>query len=227
MATLCDGLKAGDIAIFDRAYNDFGALWSLEAKLAFFVVREKTRMLYKVVKRQAKSDLPTDVFSDEEIRLTGIQTRNKYPETLRRIRARVEVDGKTKELVFLTNNMDWSASTIAELYRARWQVELLFKELKQTLQLQDFFGENENAVQWQIWVALLTHLILRYIKFKSRAVCSYSRFVAFIRTVTWLKKDLLDVLYSYGIAPPPENWRAKENTPYFPGFEKYFAKAIG
>ena len=65
MATLCDGLKAGDIAIFDRAYNDFGALWSLEAKLAFFVVREKTHMLYKVVKRQAKSDLPTDVFSDE------------------------------------------------------------------------------------------------------------------------------------------------------------------
>jgi hypothetical protein len=58
-------------------------------------------------------------------------------------------------------------------------------------------------------------------------ICSYSRFVAFIRAVTWLKKDLLDVLYSYGIAPPPENWQAKENMPYFPGFEKYFAKAIG
>ena len=141
--------------------------------------------------------------------------------------AHVEINGHWHDLTFLTNNFEWAASTIAELYKARWQVEILFKELKQTLQLQDFFGENENAVKWQIWAALLTHLILRYIKFKSRAVCSYSRFVAFIRAVTWLKKDLLDVLYSYGIAPPPENWRAKENTPYFPGFEKYFAKAIG
>ena len=141
--------------------------------------------------------------------------------------AHVEINGHWHDLTFLTNNFEWAASTIAELYKARWQVEILFKELKQTLQLQDFFGENENAVKWQIWAALLTHLILRYIKFKSRAVCSYSRFVAFIRAVTWLKKDLLDVLYSYGIAPPPENWRAKENTPYFPGLEKYFAKAIG
>jgi len=129
--------------------------------------------------------------------------------------------------LFIANNFEWAASTIAQLYKARWQVEILFKELKQTLQLQDFFAENENAVKWQIWAALLTHLILRYIKFKSRAVCSYSRFVAFIRAVTWLKKDLLDTLYSYGIAPPPENWRTMENTPYFPGFEKHFAKAIG
>ena len=67
-------------------------------------------------------------------------------------------DGKWRTMVFLTNNFEWAASTIAELYKARWEVELLFKELKQTLQLQDFYGENENAVAWQIWAALLTHL---------------------------------------------------------------------
>ena len=131
------------------------------------------------------------------------------------------------DLVFLTNNFEWAASTIAELYKAHWQVELLFKELKQTLQLQDFFGENENVVQWQIWAALLTHLIMRYIKFKSRASCSYSRFVAFIRAVTWLKKDLMQSLWFYGIAPPPENQVQLENAPYLPGFEKMFARSMG
>lgn len=227
MATLCDGLKAGDIAIFDRAYNDFGALWSLEAKLAFFVVREKTRMLYKVVKRQAKSDLPTDVFSDEEIRLTGIQTRNKYPETLRRIRARVEVDGKTKELVFLTNNMDWSASTIAELYRARWQVELLFKELKQTLQLRDFYGENENAVKWQIWTALLAHLLLRYMAWRSKWRGSYTRFAGVVRAALWERTDLMKLLEFYGTAPPPNGMAWDEKAPCLPGFERFFVKVMG
>ena len=131
------------------------------------------------------------------------------------------------DLVFLTNNFEWAASTIAELYKAHWQVELLFKELKQTLQLQDFFGENENAVQWQIWAALLTHLVMRYIKFKSRAVYSYSRFVAFIRAVTWLKKDLMQSLWFYGIAPPPENVVLLANAPYLPGFEKMSAKSMG
>ena len=82
-------------------------------------------------------------------------------------------------------------ATIAALYKARWEVELLFKELKQTLQLQDFYGENENAVRWQILAALLTHLMLRFLKFKAKANCSYTRFVGFVRAVVWLKKDLM------------------------------------
>jgi IS4 transposase len=109
---------------------------------------------------------------------------------LRRVTTHVEINGNWHDLVFLTNNFEWTASTIADLYKSRWQVEILFKELKQTLQLQDFFGENEKAIQWQIWSALLTHLVMRYLKFKSRAVCSYSRFVAFIRAIVWLKKRL-------------------------------------
>lgn len=75
------------------------------------------------------------------------------------------------------------------------------QELKQTLQLQDFYGENENAVRWQIWAALLTHLMLRFLKFKAKANCSYTRFVGFVRAVVWLKKDLMSVLRAYGIAP--------------------------
>ena len=135
-------------------------------------------MRYRVVKRVAKKDLGENILSDETIQLTGQRTSKEYPDAMRRVKARVKVDGKWRTMVFLTNNFEWSASTIAELYKARWEVELLFKELKQTLQLQDFYGENANAVEWQIWAALLTHLVLRWLKYKSGAACSYSRFAA-------------------------------------------------
>lgn len=130
-------------------------------------------------------------------------------------------------MVFLTNNTEWAAATVADLYKARWEVELLFKELKQTLQLQDFYGENENAVQWQIWAALLTHLVLRWLKYKSAAVCSYSRFAALVRAIVWLKKDAMSILRSYGIAPPPDSGVVASGMPYLPGFEKLFLKAVG
>ena len=116
------------------------------------------------------------------------------------------MSGKWRAMVFLTNSFKWSASTIAELYRARWEVELLFKELKQTLQLQDFYGENENAVAWQIWAALLTHLV---------------------RAIVWLKKDAMAILRSYGIAPPPDPGGVAPGMPYLPGFEKMFLKSVG
>ena len=227
MATLCARLKAGDVAIFDRAYNDFGALATLAAKCVFFVVREKERMKYKVMRRRPKRELPANVISDEEIRLTGAQTCRKYPQTMRRIRARVEVDGRMRELVFLTNNMDWSPSTIAELYRARWQVELLFKELKQTLQLRDFYGENENAVKWQIWTALLAHLLLRYLAWRSKWRASYTRFAGVVRAALWERTDLMGLLSLYGTAPPPNGMAWDEKAPCLPGFEHLFAKAMG
>lgn len=224
---LFESLKAGDIGILDRAYNKFETLYKQSERGVIFVVREKETMLHEVVESVPKEELGKNIVADETIKLTGVNTSRSYPDVLRRVTAHVEINGKWHDLVFLTNNFEWAASTIAELYKARWQVELLFKELKQTLQLQDFFGENENAVQWQIWAALLTHLIVRYIKFKSRAVCSYSRFVAFIRAVTWLKKDLLEILRSYGIAPPLENTPLPENAPYLPGFEKIFRQTMG
>ena len=224
---LFQSLKAGDIGILDRAYNNFETLYRQSQRGVTFVVREKETMLYETVKSVPEEERGNGIVSDETIRLTGVKTKDSYPDVLRRVTARVKIKGKMHDLVFLTNNFEWAGSTVADLYKARWQVELLFKELKQTLQLQDFFGENENAVRWQIWAALLTHLIMRYIKFKSRAVCSYSRFVAFIRAVTWLKKDLMQSLWFYGIAPPPENVVLLENAPYLPGFEKMSAKSVG
>ena len=224
---LFNSLKEGDIGIADRAYNHFKALHRQSLRGVFFVVREKSGMKYRVVRRVAKKDLGENIISDETIMLTGQRTSKEYPCAMRRVVARVKVDGKWRTMVFLTNNFEWAASTIAELYKARWEVELLFKELKQTLQLQDFYGENENAVAWQIWAALLTHLVLRWLKYKSGAACSYSRFAALVRAIVWLKKDAMAILRSYGIAPPPDPGGVGSGMPYLPGFEKMFLKSVG
>ena len=130
-------------------------------------------------------------------------------------------------MVFQTNNLEWSATTIAELYRARWQVELLFKKLKQTLQLWDFYGENANAVSWQIWTALLVHLLLRFLAFCSKWHGSYTRFAGVVQAALWERLDLMELLKVYGTAPPPSatGWNAK--IPCLPGFERFCARSMG
>ena len=224
---LCAHLMAGDIAIFDRAYNDFASLAELERRDIFFVVREKSGMLYKSVRHVSKLKLPRNVISDETIRLAGVGTAKSYPNTLRRIRAKVMVDGKLREMVFLTNNTEWSAATVAELYKARWQVELLFKELKQTLRLKDFYGENEKAVAWQVWTAMLAHLLMRYLAYCSSWKGSQTRFSGVVRAVLWERADLMGLLKTYGTAQPPPKTGWDGNTPCLPGFERYFARAMG
>jgi len=224
---LCAHLVAGDIAVFDRAYNDFASLAELDRRDVFYVVREKEGMRFGVVRRTAKRKLPKNVLSDEIIQLTGVRTSKAYPKAIRRIRARVEVDGKMREMVFLTNNFEWSAATVAELYRARWQVELLFKELKQTLQLKDFYGENEKAVAWQVWTAMLVHLLLRYLAYCSSWKGSYTRFSGVVRAALWERTDLMGLLKTYGTAPRPPGTDLDANTPCLPGFERYFARAMG
>lgn len=227
MERLCHGLREGDVAIFDRAYSDSAALWRLDARGVFFVVREKKRAKYRTVRSAPAGGLPRNVLSDETIVLTDPKTRKKYPGCLRRVRARVEVDGKMREMVFLTNNPAWAATTIAELYRARWQVELLFKELKQTLQLRDFYGENANAVAWQIWTALLVHLLLRFLAYCSAWHGSYTRLAGVVKAALWERLDLLELLRFHGTAPPPSatGWDAK--TPCLPGFERFCARSMG
>ena len=133
--------------INDRAYNNFETLCRQSTRGVVFVVREKEAMLHEAVRSAPREGLAKNIIADETIRLAGIKTKESYPDVLRRVTAHVETNGNWHDLVFLANNFEWAASTVAELYKARWQVELLFKELKQTLQLQDFFGENENAVQ--------------------------------------------------------------------------------
>ena len=213
-------LLPGDVGVLDRAYSNFPVLYRQTLRGVFFVIREKEPTKYRVVKRAPRKDLPKGIISDETIRLTGTTTGADYPRTLRRVKALVEVKGEMREMAFCTNNFEWSASTVAGLYRARWAVELLFKELKQTLQLQSFFGENQNAVEWQIWAAMLTHLVLRYIKWKNKVVSSYTRFAAIIKNTIWLKRSLEAVINFYCIAPSQSRPPPDETMPYLPGFER-------
>ncbi len=134
------------------------------------------------------------ILRDELIELTVEKTRAQYPQALRRVVARVEVDGKERERVFLTNNLDWAASSVADLYRCRWQIEVFFKQIKQTLQVADFLGYNENAVKWQVWIALLLYVLLRFIAFLHRWQGSFSRLFTLLRATLWSPKILATLL---------------------------------
>ena len=141
---LCAGVNAGEIVVFDKAYVDFNHLWKLFQRGVFWITRAKDNMKYEVVGQHSDSKL--NILRDVVIRLTGQRTSVRYPETLRLVEAMVEVDGKLKRMTFITDNFTWAASSICDLYKARWAIEVFFKEIKQTLQLADFLGTSENAI---------------------------------------------------------------------------------
>lgn len=215
---LCLGLKAGEIAIFDMAYVAYEHLRELTQRTIWWVSRAPEKMAYRVVKKlQPKAK--GKILRDDLVGLTGPKSKKLYPEVLRRVVALVEVDGKEREMVFLSNHLEWSAQSIADLYKCRWQIEVFFKQIKQTLQLADFIGHSANAVKWQIWTALLTYVLLRYMAFVSRWEQSFARLWALIRSGLWSKLDLLDLLKRWcGTAKQPLKFRACPEQAYFPGF---------
>jgi hypothetical protein len=213
---LCASLRAGEIVIMDRGYVDYLHLARLAERGVFFVVRAKRNLAYRCM--QTLSEPKGQILADELIELTDPNTRAHAPKTLRRVVAMVEVDGKPMEMVFLTNNLEWAPSSVAELYRCRWQIEVFFKELKQNLQLADFLGYNANAVRWQIWTALLTYVLLRFAGFLSSWAHGFSRLCTVLRAATWKKFDLLDLLKSYGTADGKFRCSATPDQAYLPGF---------
>jgi hypothetical protein len=213
---VCAGVQAGEIVIFDKAYVDFEHLADLSAREVFWVTRAKENLNYRVGRR-----LQTGVFGkvwrDDWIELQTPVSRGAYPVELRRIVALVEVDGREVEMVFLTNNLAWSASSIVELYRCRWQIEVFFKQIKQTLQLADFLGTTANAVRWQVWTALLVYLLLRYLAFLSEWSHSFSRLFTLLRAALWKKWDVLSLLRCYGTAGGHFRYLARPEQAYLPG----------
>jgi len=214
---LCAGIKEGEIVIFDKAYLDFGHLWDLESRGIFWVTRAKENMAYKVVETYPVKE-GGKIVSDELIGLTNPASEKAYPELMRRIVAWVEVDGKERLMTFLTNHLTWSPESVVELYRCRWRIEVFFKQIKQTLKLADFLGTSANAVRWQIWMALLVYLLLRYLAFLSNWSHSFSRLFALVRTCLWRKWDLLKLLARYGTAGGSFRYLARPEQAFFPGF---------
>lgn len=195
---LCAPLQAGEIVIFDKAYVDFKHLFDLFIRDVTWITRAKDNMAYTISER-LKVTCP-GVVLDAKIRLTGPQTGTYYPTPFRLIEADVERDGKIVRMRFITNNFDWIPSTVAHLYKARWDIELFFKQIKQTLKLSDFLGYSENAVQWQVWMALLTYVILRFIAYQSKWKGTFARLFTMIRGVLWSRYDLYELLEFCGTA---------------------------
>jgi hypothetical protein len=181
---LCAGLEEGEIAVFDKAYVDFKHLFDLTLRGVFWVTRAKDNMDCRVKKRLLKKPAGA-ILRDDMIVLKGKLSRGKYPEVLRLVRAVVEIDGEEREMVFLTNNFAWAPASIADLYKSRWQIEVFFKELKQTLQLRNFLGYNKNAVLWQVWTALLLYVLLRFLAFVNSWRHGFKRFFCLMRSSVW------------------------------------------
>jgi hypothetical protein len=213
---VCAGIQAGEIVIFDKAYIDFSHLADLSMREVFWVTRAKDNMKFKVVKRYQKGAVGK-ILRDDLIQLKTPSSRQDYPELMRRVVALVEVDGKEVAMEFLTNNLEWSAQSIADLYRCRWQIEVFFKQIKQTLQLADFLGTSANAVRWQVWTALLVYLLLRYVAFLSDWSHSFSRLFTVLRSSLWSKWDLLGLLRLYGTADGHFRFLARPEQAYLPG----------
>ena len=181
---LCAGIREGEIVIFDKAYVDFAHWWDLMQRGVFWVTRAKDNLQYRVLK-QLKTTRDERILSDELIELVTRQSAQHYPRPLRRIGAKVKLEDQEVELVFLTNNLDWSAVSVADLYRCRWSIEGFFKQIKQTLQLADFLGQNANAVRWQLWMALLLYVLLRFMAFIHGWPHSFTRLFTVFRAALW------------------------------------------
>ncbi|MHB1292885.1 MAG: IS4 family transposase [Sulfuricella sp.] len=154
-------LEPGAIYVMDRGYLDFARLYTLHQAQVFFVTRAKSNTRLRRI-YSAPVDRSTCLICDQTIALTGTTSRKDYPEHLRRIRFKDPETGKT--LVFLTNNFTLSAATICALYKARWQVELFFKWIKQHLRIKKFYGNSENAVKSQIWIAVSVYVLVAIVK---------------------------------------------------------------
>jgi hypothetical protein len=212
---LCADLKSGEIALFDKGYVDFGHLRDLDGRGVFWVTRAKDNMAYEVLKRMPQSK-DEKILRDEMIVLSN---ENKpAPELMRRVVALVEVDGEEREMTFLTNNLEWSPRSVADLYRCRWEIEVFCKQIKQTLQLADFLGHNATAVRWQVWTALLTYVLLRYLSYLSKWAHSFTRLFTLLRAALWEKYDLLNLLARHGTAGGSFRHLARPEQAYFPGF---------
>lgn len=189
--TVAQGLKLqpGTIVVDDRGYNDYELFGSWTDGGVYFVTRMKDNAVYRVVKNLPVPDRKSgSVIKDQIIRFTGQNTKLRCPHDLRLVSFYDAEHERTFE--FLSNNLALAASTIAAIYKDRWAVELFFKALKQNLKIKTFVGTTSNAVKTQVWTALITMLMLRFMQLKSQWGWSLSSLVALLRMNLFTHRDL-------------------------------------
>src|SRR5579863_1179603 len=175
----------------DRGYIDFDLLYVFSLSAAFFVVRTKKNVLLQ--RRYSREvDKSTGVRSDHTVILTAVNSIKAYPDTLRRVSY---VDPETnKRFRFLTNNFALPALTIARIYKARWQVELFFKWIKQHLRIKAFYGISENAVKTQIWIAVSTYVLVAIVRKRLRLEISLYQILQILSVTLFEKTPILQAL---------------------------------
>ena len=190
------------VVVADRGYCDFSLLDYWDSRNVFFVVRHRDNLLYsQIEERLLPETRAQNVLIDEIIELTGEQTKKKYTKPLRRIAIWNDEHGYVVQL--LTNNFKLSASTIAQLYKARWMIEIFFRNIKQLLKIKSFIGTSRNAVETQIWTALSTMLLLCLLKHIAKYKWGLANLVVSLRLNTFTKIELEKWL-NEPFAPPPE-----------------------
>ena len=192
-------LKSGSIIALDRGYVDFEMFDAWDKAGVIFVTRMKDNIRYNVTDNRGAPD-KTNVMSDEEIELTGAQTKTKYPGRLRLVT--VWNKEKQEPVILLTNSFKLGASTIGKIYKERWQIELFFKTLKQTLNVKSFVGTSENALRIQIWTAMTALLVIKWLHHLSHARWSVSVLSTMLRLNLFSYRPLLEWLDEPYETPP-------------------------
>lgn len=180
-------LPRESILVVDRGYTDYSLFAQWKEQGIWFVTRSRRSMDYRVLQRRPVPHR-THVIRDEVVELASAYGQARYPFPLRRIEVAESETGQA--LVFVTNHMGFAASTIARIYRDRWQIELFFRALKQNLRIKSFVGTGPNAVRTQIWTALIAMLVLKYLQIRSRRGWSLSNLVALLRWNLFTYRDL-------------------------------------
>jgi hypothetical protein len=193
-------IEAGAFYVMDRGYVDFKRLYRFETGKAFFVTRAKRNLDCRRRTRRAV-DKTTGLRSDSTIVLAGPSTAQLYPVPLRRV-ALYDVE-RQRRLVFLTNNFDLPALTIAQLYRCRWQVELFFKWIKQNLRIKNFYGTSENAVKTQVWIAISMYVLVAIVRKELKSERRLSELLQILSLSLFEKTPLIQA-FSLPISPIPE-----------------------
>jgi hypothetical protein len=184
-------IPPGSIVVMDRAYIDFVWWNQLDSMKTTFVTRLKESVLYEV-KEQFETTShwkQTRILEDADIELSTPKGQSQYPGRLRIVR--VYDEATQREYTFITNNFSWTARTISELYKARWEVEVFFKKIKQNLSIRSFVGTSENAVQIQIWTAMISMLLIMIMKNQAKYNWNLSNLITFLRLNLFVKIDLL------------------------------------
>lgn len=191
-------IPKGSFLAIDRAYNDFEQYNHYNNNNIKFVTRMKTNAAYDIVETRVV-DESTGVLADEIILFRNEVTRNKYLHCLRKTTYQDPETGKT--FIFLTNEFDFDAKMIADIYKARWEIELFFKAIKQNLKIKTFVGTSKNAVLTQIYIAMIAYLLISYYKFKLKSHFSFQALSRLFQINLFERKSLFELVKYGGVRP--------------------------